>query len=82
MFEAFNKTRIYMLSSSTVDNMQIINKFVQTKNRPKEGTKIKLPREISQVWLQVVHCRFFSSVPQVVSWLFVVRDPSSLKSVL
>ena len=31
----------------------------RTKMRLKEGTKIKLYREICQIWLQIVFCRFF-----------------------
>ena len=43
-----------------------INKFVGTKMRLKEGMKIKLQRDISQIGLQVVHRRLFVGILQVV----------------
>ena len=42
------------------------NMFVQTKMRLKEGTKIKLQRDISQIGLQVAYCRLFAVFLQVV----------------
>ena len=41
----------------------------------KEGTKIELQRDISQIGLQDVYCRLFAVILQVVNRLFAVRDP-------
>ena len=41
----------------------------------KEGTKIELQRDISQIGLQVVYCRLFAGILQVVYRLFAVRNP-------
>ena len=43
--------------------------------RLKEGTKIELQRDISQICLQVVYCRLFAGILQIVYRLFAVRDP-------
>ena len=52
--------------------------FVQTKMRLKEGTKIKLQRDISQIGLQVVYCRLFAGVLQVVCKVFATFPVSML----
>ena len=43
--------------------------------RPKEGTKIELQRDISQIGLQVVYCILFAGSLQVLYRLFAVGDP-------
>ena len=50
--------------------LSLPKKFVRTKIRPKEGTKIELQREISQIWLQLACCRLFVGILQAVCRLF------------
>ena len=44
----------------------ISDKFVLTKVCLKEGTKIELQRDISQIGLQIVYCRLLAGFFQVV----------------
>ena len=68
-----NYTRRKRVTTDDKNVQEVIiynNKFIWTKMRLKEGTKIKLQTDTCQIWLKIVCCRFFVGIVQVYCMLF------------